>query len=507
MKSATHWGFFIVLGVLVADSSVSAQNLTAIRSRARALEEQVAEIRGREFKQAVEMELNGRPGFGAYLERRAELPRSVLHLEDLDRCVRKLGLYRGEVVLERSYLQGVTAIGVAAYYDFDADTLFLLSDDVAVEHWEGRLAIELYHGLQDQYFDLNEFFLDKAAPLNADELLARRAVVEGEASYIGQILWEVKWNGRIPSLGKLQATIRFDLGRNVEDIRKGMAHGPATESESVAAARAARMDSIPGFALLQRVQVPGFGMNLVNHIRKQHQNWKQGWEHVDRLFTDPPVSTEQVLHPEKWLAGETADPLAWPPFEQENLFDEWELMHEDTIGELTWRIIFAEYGMEVAGERAAEGWNGDRFAMFRSRDGQALLYLLYTSWDSNGDAVEFEDRYRELLAIKYPSDDTRYTLLRDRRDVLVLESDRDVDTDRILAFMRTVRTWDLEAIGAVDFDGSGLVDFNDFLLFARNFGKDELASDYDPVYDLNQDGQVNFPDFLEFVMHFGKSTS
>ena len=91
--------------------------------------------------------------------------------------------------------------------------------------------------------------------------------------------------------------------------------------------------------------------------------------------------------------------------------------------------------------------------------------------------------------------------------MLVLESDRDVDTDGILAFMRTVRTWDLEAIGAVDFDGSGLVDFNDFLLFARNFGKDELASDYDPVYDLNQDGQVNFPDFLEFVRHFGRSAS
>jgi hypothetical protein len=507
MKSATHWGFFIVLGVLVADASVSAQNLTAIRSRARALEEQVAEIRGREFKQAVEMELNGRPGFGAYLERRAALPRSVLHLEDLDRCVRKLGLYRGEVVLERSYLQGVTAIGVAAYYDFDADTLFLLSDDVAVEHWEGRLAIELYHGLQDQYFDLNEFFLDKAAPLNADELLARRAVVEGEARYIEEILWQINWNGRLPSLGVLQTAIRSSLGRSAQEIRRGMAHGPSTESESVAAARAARMDSIPGFAVLQRAQVPGLGMNVVNHIRKQHQNWKQGWEHVDRLFTDPPVSTEQILHPEKWLAGETADRLAWPPFEQENLFDEWELMHEDTIGELRWRYVFAEFDMATAGESAAEGWNGDRFAMFRSRDGRSLLYMLYTSWDSDDDATEFQDLYADLLVLKYPSDGTRYTLSRERRDVLVLESDRDVDTDGILAFMRTVRTWDLEAIGALDFDGSGLVDFNDFLLFARNFGKVELASDYDQVYDLNNDGQVNFPDFLEFVRHFGRSTS
>ncbi len=506
MKLATYCGLLVVLLAVIADSSVSAQNLPAIRARARALEAQVAEIRGREFKRAVELELNGRSGYSAHLERKAPLPGPVLYLEDLDRYVRKLGLYRGDVVLERSFLLGVTAIGVVAYFDFDADTVFLLGDDVAVEHLEGRLAIELYHGLQDQYFDLNEFFPDKTA-LNADAFLARRAVVEGEARYIDEILWQMKWNGHLPSLGQLQAAIRNDLNADAQRIRRWMSHGPTGESESVAAARAARMDSIPGFAVLQRVQVPAFGMNIVNHIRKQHSNWKRGWEQVDRLFTDPPVSTEQVLHPEKWLAGETPDRLAWPPFEETDLFDEWELIHEDSIGELTWRIIFAEFDLATAGEPAAAGWNGDRFAMFRSPDGKALLYLLYTSWDTDKDAVEFQDLYREVLALKYPSDGTRHTLTRNRRDVLIVESDLDVDTENILAFMRSVRTWDLEAIGAADFDGSGMVDFNDFLLFARNFGKDELASDYDPVYDLNQDGQVNFPDYLEFVRHFGLSAS
>ena len=503
----TFWGLLIVLGAVVADSRVSAQNLPAVRARARSIEAQIAEIRGREFKRPVELELNGRPGYRTYLERKTPLPGSVLHLEDLDRYVRKLGLYRGEVVLERSYLLGVAAIGVAAYYDFDADKVFLLSGDVGVEHWEHRLVNEMYHGLLDQYFDLNEIFLDRADELNADEFLARRAVVEGEARYIEEILWQMKWNGLLPSLGVLQAAIRNTLEADAQRIRRWMSHGPTGESESVAAARAARMDSIPGFALLQRVRLPGLGMNIVNYVRKLHQNWRQGWEHVDRLFTDPPVSTEQVLHPEKWLAGETPVRLVWPSFEKEGLFDDWELMHEDTIGELTWRYIFTEFDVAAAGEAAAAGWNGDRFAMFRSRDGRALLYMLYTSWDSASDAEEFEDRYSDLLELKYASDDSRYTVSRQGWDVLVLESEREVDTDGILAFMRNVRTWDPEAIGAVDFDGSGLVDFNDFLLFAKNFGKDKLASDYDPVYDLNQDGQINFPDYLEFVRHFGRSTS
>ena len=104
MKSTTFRGLLIVLVAVVADSQVSAQNLPAVRARARAIEAQIAEIRGREFKRPVELELNGRSGYRAYLERKTSLPGSVSHLADLDRYVRKLGLYRGEVVLERSFL-------------------------------------------------------------------------------------------------------------------------------------------------------------------------------------------------------------------------------------------------------------------------------------------------------------------------------------------------------------------------------------------------------------------
>ncbi len=499
MNSARFWGFLIVLGAVVADSQVTAQSLSEIRARSRAIEEEVAEIREREFKRSINVEIQNETGLRAYLERQATLQRgSTLSFEDLDRYVRKLGLYRGEVVLDRSFFLDATGAGIAAYYDPDVDTFYLLTEDIPADALGNLLAHELCHGLQDQYFDLNEFFLDQVTTLNSDELLARQAVLEGEATYVA-LIWLLKnLRGRTPSLGVLQATIGSQLRLNVETLRTLMKDNASAQGDFRAAAR---VDSIPAFMILQPNKVYNFGMNLVHHFRKR------GWEQVDRLFTDPPVSTEQILHPTKWSVGEEPDRLAWPAFENEDIFDGWELMHADTIGELMWRIIFSEFDMEIAGELAAEGWNGDRFAMFRSRDGQALLYLLYTTWDSDDDADEFEDWYGELLALKYPSDGTPYTVSRHGRDVLVLESDRDVDTDAILAFMRTVRTWELKAIGAVDFDGSGMVDFNDFLLFASNFGKDELASDYDPVYDLNQDGQINFPDFLEFVRHFGRSTS
>ena len=52
-----------------------------------------------------------------------------------------------------------------------------------------------------------------------------------------------------------------------------------------------------------------------------------------------------------------------------------------------------------------------------------------------------------------------------------------------------------------DFDGSGEIDFTDFLLFAAAFNTTN------PTFDLDKSGSVDFPDFLIFVSHFGKSVN
>ncbi len=55
------------------------------------------------------------------------------------------------------------------------------------------------------------------------------------------------------------------------------------------------------------------------------------------------------------------------------------------------------------------------------------------------------------------------------------------------------------AAAVADFDRSGVVDFSDFLLFARAFGSS------DPRFDLDDDGLVAFSDFVRFALFFGKA--
>ena len=59
--------------------------------------------------------------------------------------------------------------------------------------------------------------------------------------------------------------------------------------------------------------------------------------------------------------------------------------------------------------------------------------------------------------------------------------------------------------GNPDFDGSGEVDFTDFLLFAGTFGARQDDERYETRFDLDGDGEIGFGDFLIFVGSFGKT--
>lgn len=62
----------------------------------------------------------------------------------------------------------------------------------------------------------------------------------------------------------------------------------------------------------------------------------------------------------------------------------------------------------------------------------------------------------------------------------------------------TPRNVELARLDA-DFDGSGLVDFRDFLLFAEHFGSEFGDNRYNDTYDIVPDGTINFADFVLFT--------
>src|SRR5204862_5753927 len=111
-----------------------------------------------------------------------------------------------------------------------------------------------------------------------------------------------------------------------------------------------------------------------------------GWAAVDRLWHEPPSSTEQILHPQKYQTGEAPVALSLPDLPGV-LGPEWRLLEENTLCELDWRVLFEQYTDARTGERVGAGWGGDRFQLFKRDRDNAVLLAGRTAWDTEEDAA------------------------------------------------------------------------------------------------------------------------
>src|SRR5688572_27602230 len=117
------------------------------------------------------------------------------------------------------------------------------------------------------------------------------------------------------------------------------------------------------------------------------------------MYPRPPLSTEQVLHPAKYLAGEKPVALRTPvPPSLKGC----KQLYGNVIGELLFGILLREHGArkDVA-ERAAAGWGGDRLFVWAQSETPALDEVLLVDlsvWDSETDAVEAAEALEAALA-------------------------------------------------------------------------------------------------------------
>jgi hypothetical protein len=116
-----------------------------------------------------------------------------------------------------------------------------------------------------------------------------------------------------------------------------------------------------------------------------------GSELLDRAFGAPPDTTEQALHPEKFLAGERPARIALPA--DDGLRSRgFAPVVEGSLGELRIRIWAGLWTSREAGSEAAAGWDGDRYSLYTGPGGKGPDALLWaTAWDTEADAEEFDE--------------------------------------------------------------------------------------------------------------------
>jgi hypothetical protein len=139
------------------------------------------------------------------------------------------------------------------------------------------------------------------------------------------------------------------------------------------------------------------GQAFVEHLYK-----KGKWAAVNQAYTALPETSEQILHPEKYDAHESAISVESAPLEQQ-LGPAWRQISSDVFGEWNTYLLLA-YGADrealldaETAQKAAAGWGGDHFqVLLQSETNQTALALNWV-WDSRQDADEFMQAMEDHL--------------------------------------------------------------------------------------------------------------
>ena len=246
--------------------------------------------------------------------------------------------------------------GVAGFYRDDQKTLFVVSRSGEVGANEKiTFAHEYDHALQDQHFTI---FKDQEGVTNrSDWLLARQAVYEGDASLL-MTLW---------------ASENFTPDEFQDLLAEGL-NDPSSQM----------LERMP--AILRETLLYPYTTGL-SFAQSQYIGGG-GWAGVDALYANVPETTEQILHPEKYQAGEGPVEIEVPEDFTTRIGPDWDLALDDTFGEFQTSVWLRDAGAANATEAAA-GWGGDRVLVLEG-PGDAWATVLATEWDSAADAAEFE---------------------------------------------------------------------------------------------------------------------
>jgi hypothetical protein len=301
---------------------------------------------GLDFKQRPKVALRTREQVRAYLIRKLDEQLPPPKLKGLETTYKLFGLLPDTLQL-RSLLLDLYTEQVAGYYDPDSATLFAVAEADPAQ-LRLVLAHEMIHALQGQYIPLDSILYKTS---NNDRLTAAQAVLEGQAT-LASI--EVLAAGQ-----NVTADPEFwELYR--QQVRQQQSSMPVFAKAPLIVREALIFPYLAGAEFMQ---------------------WWKNSPHRDTVPYGPrmPVSTEQILHPERYLR-DTPVQLAFsgPP----------DRIYEDVLGESEIRVLMAHLsGKSEVRTGSPNGWAGDRYRVIATPLGPALVW--YLAWDDKRSSERF----------------------------------------------------------------------------------------------------------------------
>jgi hypothetical protein len=251
---------------------------------------------------------------------------------------------------------------ILGYYDPKQAHMYVITDKMSQLSPEAQvtLAHEYTHSLQDQHYHLDHVWPIGVA--DRDRVLAIRALVEGDATLTGYA-----WGYTHMS------------GKDFKSLFEDRQISPDVQVKT------------PPYLGMLTIFPYVVGLQFVTKLMDVGS-----FSTVNLALQDPPRSTEQIMHPEKFLQTPIDQPktVSMPDLVPA-LGAPWELGESNTLGELDLNYIL-QLNKATDPNKGADGWGGGKYAYYHVAQ-EGLVYAKVT-WDTDIDAQQFEDSMHETLA-------------------------------------------------------------------------------------------------------------
>jgi hypothetical protein len=343
----------------------AASKTAAVRAATAEVLRETSEVRRLAVLRAVRSGAQSREEIERMLVRNLDRDSTPEETRAAELTLKKLGLLPADFRL-RPFIVRLLSEQVAGYYD-PRTREFYLADWIDLDAQKPVIAHELTHALQDQHFDLRRF--ERWPKHDSDAELAAHALIEGDATVT------------------MMQYVSRDLRRQLAMLRSLFAGGAGSTEVYDSAPRVLRESLV--FPYTQ-------GSAWAGAVHR-----RGGWELVSAAYKRLPASTEQILHPEKYFAGEAPARVALRDLSR-SLGAGWRMIDHDVNGEWGCYLLLDEWLRSAdVSRRAAAGWGGDRYALYTGpRAGDALV-VQKTVWDTAADAEEFFDAYARRTTLRY----------------------------------------------------------------------------------------------------------
>ena len=355
---------------LRAQSRPDSEQQTALAAVATPLFDQLAEIRGIASPGLPPpVLLRSRTDNRRFIEQEINRRYSPAQLEAERKSMVAWGVLPADYDLQRLFLD-LLEEQVSAYYD-PPGKVMVVGDWLPPEQQRAALMHELVHALQDRELPIDTFIAPD--PGHGDRLLTRQALIEGEAVALTfDLLLRPQGTdiSRLPDLSMTQGLITTSAG------------GPV-------------IDKAPKFVrdLLLFPYVEGLG--FIYQFRR-----RQPWAAMSTIYKDPPRSTTQILHPEKYFDARE-DPLAVAIPDLSRLLPGTHLVSDDDLGEFSLGAVLALHLGDPEGPRAAVGWRGDRYRIWEDGAGRFTIAYRVIVADQQM-AVALADQLKASVERRHP---------------------------------------------------------------------------------------------------------